>query len=152
MRRAMQSRSVPPVDTAGGCNGRNEASCWRTPEAREKGKGKFKGKGKDIDKKGKDGESPELAGRRNELQKQLDKVVELNGAEAAEGADTSPPGRTKTGAGTPEPDKEPIDGHQDEESDSEEDLAEGRARQRKILRLTVGLGIPNIRPEGGPHP
>ena len=44
------------------------------------------------------------------------------------------------------------DGHQDEESDSEEDLAEGRARLRRILWLTVRLGIPNIRPEGGPHP
>ena len=87
-----------------------------------------------------------MTARRNELQKQLDKVVELNGAEAAEGADTSPPGRTKTGAGTPEPDKEPIDGHQDEESDSEEDLAEGRARLRRILWLMVRLGIPNIRP------
>ena len=33
-----------------------------------------------------------------------------------------------------------------EESDSEEDLAESRARQRRILRLMVWLGIPNSRP------
>ena len=33
-----------------------------------------------------------------------------------------------------------------EDSDSEEDLAESRARRRRILQLKVRLGIPDSRP------